>query len=191
VPARGSRLLEGAERLLRRALERDDVLARRRQISAIEVDAAFEAGLFETELADDYRALVAVARKHGLALVLCTHPLAVNADSPEDVVRFYEAGFPDVRGSIELNRLHSKLVRAIGREQGVPVIDVLPKLDGAWRDAYIDLFHYTELGRERVAERMFEGLRPLLSAGPRPRCVPRAKAAEGARLPSPGRRRSA
>lgn len=174
TPERGSLALGAVEAIVRRAFTRNSVSARRRDLADLDFDpVAFEAGLLDSELAADYRRLVAVARDHGVALVLCNHPLAVNGESPAEVVRFYESGFPDVHAAIVLNRMHTKLVAEIARREGVPLIDTLPTLDGAWRDAYVDLFHYTEAGRERLAERMFEGLAPILAAEPRLRCEPR------------------
>jgi len=174
VPPRGSLLVRRAEQILRLALYRGRAEASRRELESPQIDErALAARLASTELARDYRSLVQRVRARGIGIVLCTHPLAVNAESPDDVVRFYEAGFPDVRAAIALNRLHTRLVEQIGRELGVQVIDTTPGLDGAWRDAYIDLVHYTEKGRERLAQRVFEGLRERLAEDPRLHCRPR------------------
>jgi hypothetical protein len=54
------------------------------------------------------------------------------------------------------------------------VIDTSEGLDGAYRDAFVDLVHFTQTGRDRLARNLLDGIRPLLLAAPRPACVPRA-----------------
>jgi hypothetical protein len=92
--------------------------------------------------------------------------MAVTADSPDAVIRFYEPVFPDLRAGILANRLHTLLVTQIGEKFGVPVIDTSPGLNGAWQDAYADPIHFTQIGRERLAANILAGLRPLLAAAP-------------------------
>jgi lysophospholipase L1-like esterase len=178
APVRGSLLVGRVERLLHNALERRQIDAHRLELAGVSLDEReFAAGLLKTELASDYRRLIAATAAHPARLVLCTHPLAVNAESPDSVIRFYEAGFPDVRVAIFLNEMHTRLVKELGRAGGVPVIDTTPGLDGAYDSSYIDLVHFTEVGRERLAEMVFRGLVPLLSEEPRPGCAPRAEGA--------------
>ena len=47
-------------------------------------------------------------------------------------------------------------------------------LDGAYRDAYVDIAHFTQSGRERLAANVFEGLRELLETHPRLDCRSRS-----------------
>jgi lysophospholipase L1-like esterase len=178
APERGSLLVGRAEALLRSALDRRRIEAHRLELAGVSLDEReFEAALLETELAADYERLVAATSAHATRLVLCSHPLAVNAQSPEAALRFYQAGFPDVRVAIFLNEMHTRLVSELGRAHGVPVIDTTPGLDGEYDSSYIDLVHFTELGREQLAETVFQGLAPLLGEAPFPGCTPRSEGA--------------
>lgn len=140
---------------------------------AVSPDAS-DTQLDGTRYAVLYRTLVALARARGIPLVLCTFNMAVTEASPEPVVRFYELAFPDVRPRLIANRWHTRVVRRVGEKFGVPVIDTSPGLDGAYQDAFIDLIHMTQLGRERLAENVLAGLEELLRSDPRLRCRPRA-----------------
>ena len=86
--------------------------------------------------------------------------------------RFYEPVFPDLRAGILANRLHTLLVTQIAKKYGVHFIDISPGLNAANEDAYVDVIHFTQIGRERLAANIFAGLRPPLtaaSAGCRPK----------------------
>ena len=82
---------------------------------------------------------------------------------------------PDVRARIVANRIHTELVLDVGRRLGVPTFDTSPGLDGAYRDAYVDIAHFNQLGRERLAAHMLSGLREILVTHPRSRCWPRTE----------------
>ena len=133
--------------------------------------------LVTARYAADYRRLVSKLRGHGILPVLSTHNLALTPASPEEVARFYEGQFQDVRAIVLASQLHNRMVFAIAEAEGVPVIDATPGLEGAYADSYIDLVHHTQLGRERLARNIFEGLREILAAEPRLRCRPRSAAA--------------
>jgi len=165
APDRPSRLLRGLE---------DAVRIRwfmRRYRAAQGVDQRIlQADLHGTYYAELYRKLVFATRSMHVDLALATFNLAVTSDSPDEVVRFYELMFPDVRARILANRLHTRLVRETGAEYGLSVIDTSRELDGAWQDAFIDPMHLTQTGRDRLARNMLDGLRPLLRD--RAGCVP-------------------
>ena len=50
------------------------------------------------------------------------------------------------------------------------MLEATTGLDGAYRDAYIDIAHFTQLGRERLTENLLRGLDPLLAEHPRLHC---------------------
>ena len=159
TPGRPSELLRRAERRLR------VLLFRRRYRAARDVDvetAVPDADLHLTRYAELYRQLVFDARGAGVDLVLASFNLAVDRSSPEEVVGFYELMFPDIRARILANRLHTRLVREIGSAYDVPVIDTSADLDGAYENAYIDPMHFTQEGRDRLAQHFFDGLGDLL-----------------------------
>jgi lysophospholipase L1-like esterase len=149
---------------------------KRRYDAARKLDAkALEMDVHLSRYAELYRQLVTETQARGIGLVLCSFDMAVTADSPDAVIRFYEPVFPDLRAGILANRLHTLLVTEIGAKFGVPVIDTSPGLNGAWQDAYADPIHFTQIGRERLAANIFAGLRPLLAAS-RAGCRPKAPA---------------
>jgi len=61
----------------------------------------------------------------------------------------------------------------------VTVIDTSPGLDGAYARAYIDIAHFTQEGREQLADNLLAGLDPLLRTHPRLRCRPRGAGSGG------------
>jgi hypothetical protein len=167
VPPRPSRLLERLESTIRIGW------FRRRYRAARAIDASvLHMDVGDTRYADLYRQLVEMARQQRVALVLATFAMAVTPESPEAVIRFYEPVFPDLRARILANRLHTLLVENIAKQYGVRLVDTSPGLDGAYLDAFVDPIHMTQIGSDRLAAHMLEGLRALLAA-PSPGCRPR------------------
>ena len=110
-----------------------------------------------------YRELIEIARTNHIQLVLANYSMAVNAKSDLDVVAFYRAGFPQVISQIKANELHSQLVARLAAENpDVCFVDTHPALDGR-HENFIDLVHFTQPGRERMAQTMFNAIRPLLA----------------------------
>ncbi len=119
--------------------------------------------LLRSRYAQDYRKLIALARDNGVGIVLSTSAMAVNAKSPREVKDFYGAVFKPIDDIIAANAAHNRMVRLLGREQGVPVIDMAKGVDGLWDDdLYLDIVHFTERGNERTAKLMFKALLPIL-----------------------------
>jgi hypothetical protein len=61
-------------------------------------------------------------------------------------------------------------VEAVASKYGLLAIDTSAELDGAYADAYVDIAHFTQLGRDRLARNLLDGLRPLLTSFPHPGC---------------------
>jgi lysophospholipase L1-like esterase len=115
-----------------------------------------------------YERLIESARTNEISLVLANYSMAANSRSPSGVIQFYRGGFPRVYDQIRANELHSVLLRKLG--QGHPqvyLVDTHEALDGH-HEHFIDLIHFTESGRERLAENMFNGIRALLERELRP-----------------------
>jgi lysophospholipase L1-like esterase len=122
-----------------------------------------DAALMKSRYAEAYRNLFALARANGADVVLSTSSMAVNEMSPREVKDFYGSVFRPIDDIISANAAHNRMVRLLGEEQSVPLIDAAKGLDGAWDDdLYLDIVHFTESGNERVAEVMFRGLLPIL-----------------------------
>ncbi|MFO0916708.1 MAG: hypothetical protein U0872_00125 [Planctomycetaceae bacterium] len=119
--------------------------------------------LVQSRLANVYREYQRVAQEQGIPLVVCNFCMAVNEQSPDEAVRFYEQGFPDVQYMIQANRLNSAMLPAVFADAGGSrLIDVQPHLDGAWEQHYLDLVHLSEVGKQQLAENVYEGIRDLL-----------------------------
>jgi lysophospholipase L1-like esterase len=118
--------------------------------------------VIETAYARDYRRLIEMCKTNRLDLVLGTFSMAVNAHSDPDVVRFYRQSFPDLQRQIKANETHSAIVRQLVREQpGVTLVDTQPFVDGQYTN-FTDLVHFTQEGRQRIAEAFFESIKGTL-----------------------------
>jgi lysophospholipase L1-like esterase len=116
----------------------------------------------ENEYVRGYRELVEIARTNNIRLVLANYSMAVNAASELDVIAFYRAGFPNVHSQIKANELHSQIVANVAKHNpDISYVNTHPALDGQY-DKFIDLVHFTQEGRELMAEAMFNGIRPVL-----------------------------
>ena len=168
VPARPSRLLERVEKGLRlRAL-------RERYARELDPAAALNTDVQATVYADEYRSLIRAAQAGGALLALASFNMAVNQTSPQEVVDFYAASFPDVRSAILANQLHTRLLRRLASPPSVRFLDTAPGVDGEYQGLFVDLIHFTQAGRDRLADRLLAGLREVLIAHPRLRCRPAA-----------------
>ena len=118
--------------------------------------------VMNTKYARAYCELVQVAETNRVRLVLANFSMAVNRQSDPDVIEFYRTAFPFVKWQIEANRLHSTLVQEIGREHPeVCLVDTHPHLDGE-HEKFIDLVHFTQAGRQQLAETFFAGIKTML-----------------------------
>ncbi len=116
----------------------------------------------ETAYARAYEQLIEIARTNDIQLVIANFSLAVNEHSSPDVIAFYRAGFPSVFWSMRANAAHGKLVEEIsGQHTEVIYVDTHPQLDGE-HEKFIDLMHFTQEGRQQLAETFFKAIeRPL------------------------------
>ncbi len=119
-----------------------------------------------------YRRLIAMADSAGVRLALATQTLAVTDSTPPEVVAFYSQAFPRVDKRVRANVENTRLLRQLGAEYPqVTVIHTEADLAGAWDGKYLDLFHFTQWGRNTLAWNMFKGIEPLLAQ--HPGCRPR------------------
>ncbi len=132
---------------------------------------ASDKDIFDTDLASEYRALAEAVGKNKKKLFFLTFNLAIDEGSPEDAVLFYKQGFPLADGTITLNSIQTKILRTLGKELGVPVIDTSKNLNGTYdHDNFIDLVHFTKKGDKVMARNVFDSLVPYLTSEPTLRC---------------------
>jgi len=118
--------------------------------------------LLAGEYAEAYRRLMLSARERGIALAVANFALAVGRGSDPAVIEFYRAAFPSVYWVIEANDAHTRLLGLLAAEhREIRLVDVQSRLHG--RHAYfIDLVHFTQEGRQVLADAFFEEIRPVL-----------------------------
>jgi lysophospholipase L1-like esterase len=137
-----------------------------------QVDADLDRqALMDTEYANLYRRFIDLARREGFVPVIGTFNMAVNAETPEEVVEFFALTHPMVRPLQVANALHTPLVHALGEAEDVIIVDTSAGLDGAYQDQFIDLVHFTQSGRDRLAEHFLAGITPVLLAEPSLGCA--------------------
>jgi hypothetical protein len=96
--------------------------------------------------------------------VLANYSMAVTTNSDPAVIEFYQETFPATRDAIMSNLAHSKIVQTLAQEHPeICFVDTHPALDGK-HENFIDLMHFTQGGRERMAETFFAGIRKTLEA---------------------------
>ncbi len=128
--------------------------------------ARMTAGARESRYADLYGKLIAKAAERRLPLVLAGFNMAVNTRSADAVIEFYRGGFPAVMFSIQATRIHNALIESLAEEwDHVHYVDISDGLDGE-HSMYIDLVHFTQEGRDRLAENLYAGLEPVLRSMP-------------------------
>jgi lysophospholipase L1-like esterase len=110
-----------------------------------------------------YREIVDLCAQRGARVALCSFNMAVREDTPPEVIEFYRAGFPQVERQIAANTLQTALLRTLATGDGrVTFVDSSRDLDGAYADAYVDLVHFTQSGRDRLARNIAAGIEALL-----------------------------
>jgi lysophospholipase L1-like esterase len=117
----------------------------------------------ETKYANAYRQLIQVAATNGIRLMLANYSMPVTGKSGAAVIDFYQGGTGDsVRGRIEANMVHSLILQQLaGQHPEVCLVDTHPHLDGE-HEKFTDLMHFTQEGRQQLAENIFAGIRKTL-----------------------------
>jgi hypothetical protein len=88
------------------------------------------------------------------------------------VIDFYGRVFPNTWHILAASDVHDQLVRDVANKFAVPFVNTTPGLNGEWdADLFLDLTHFTRRGNDVMAERVFDGLRPLLVDDPTLHCV--------------------
>jgi hypothetical protein len=145
--------------------------AARREQSLLATRASSFSNPLQTEYAAAYRQLIGLAQTNNIRLILADYSMAVNERSPRDVLNFYRRRYPAVVWWIKANQVHSIIVRQLAQQYPeVRFVDTHPDLDGD-HGKFIDLVHFTQQGRQQLAETIFAGISDLLErdlSGPEP-----------------------
>ena len=116
----------------------------------------------ESAYAKGYRQLIEICETNHIRLVLANYSMAVNAASDPAIIRFYEQISPAVRDDIQANMAHSEIVGRLAKENpDVCFVDTHPVMDGR-HEKFIDLVHFTQGGRQHMAEIFFAGIKKPL-----------------------------
>jgi lysophospholipase L1-like esterase len=116
----------------------------------------------ETEYAREYRQLINTARSNHCRLAIANFSMAANGQSPVELLEFYREPFRAIQWQIKANEVLSGITKRLAEENPeVCWIDTHPGLDGN-HDMFIDLVHFTQTGRQQLAENIFAGIKPLL-----------------------------
>lgn len=123
-------------------------------------DAALDP--LDSEYAQHYERLIEIARSNGIPLVVATYSMAINETSAREVAGFYQHFIPTLQRQVKANTMHTGVLEALARRHpGVILVDTQPRLDGHY-EYFIDLMHFTEEGRDIIAELFFEAIKPVL-----------------------------
>jgi lysophospholipase L1-like esterase len=134
----------------------------RREQALLATRASSFADPLQTRYAEAYRQLIRFAQTNNIRLVLADYSMAANESTPRRVVNFYRGRFPAVVWWIKANEVHSMIVRQLAQQHPeVRFVDTHPNLDGD-NDKFIDLMHFTQDGRQQLAETIFANIRAVL-----------------------------
>jgi lysophospholipase L1-like esterase len=118
--------------------------------------------LLDTEYARAYCSLIDIARTNNIRLVLANFPLAVNQQSPPELVEFFSRRHKRTDWYIRANAAHGMMVEELARAHSeVSFVNTRPHLDGE-EEKYIDLMHLTQEGDRQLAWTFFDGIRDML-----------------------------
>jgi len=117
----------------------------------------------QTPYADGYRQLIAFAQTNHFRLALANFCMAIDEHSDQKLISFYnDCGSSVLYTRSGVNAVHSEIVRRLAEANpGVTFIDTHPNLDGDHRK-FIDVVHFTQEGRQQLAENVFAGIRQQL-----------------------------
>lgn len=120
--------------------------------------------LMHSKYTRTYERLIDIARTNKIRLVIANFSLAVNSQSPPELVEFFRPRHPSVHWQIQANAAHHQVVRQLARDHPeVSFADVQPHIEGA-EEKFFDLMHLTQEGDQQLAENFFASIRAVLEA---------------------------
>ena len=116
----------------------------------------------QSKYARTYERLIDIARTNQIRLVIANFSLAVNRQSPPELVEFFRLRHAALHWQIQANAAHDQMVRQLTRDHPeVLFADVQSHIDGA-EEKFFDLMHLTQEGDQQLAENFFTSIRAVL-----------------------------
>jgi len=117
---------------------------------------------------DDLSRLVATLRARGVEPVLVTHATVFGkelTDGDRQLLIAWRKFYPMLRenGFLDMERRMNAAIRSLAAEQDIPLIDAATEMPHG-RAYFGDFSHFTSAGAAVMADRLADGLRPLLDA---------------------------
>lgn len=118
----------------------------------------------ESDYAKAYEKLIQITQTNGIRLVLANYSMAVTTNSDPALIQFYVQTVPAALKALRANLAHSEIVQELAKEHPeICFVDTHPNFDGR-HEYFIDLIHFTQGGRQHMAETFFAGIRTTLEA---------------------------
>jgi lysophospholipase L1-like esterase len=115
---------------------------------------AIREGSQESAFGRQYMKLVELTGLHRIPLILIRYNMAIDAQSPPAIVKFYGRTYLSAPFDIQANRIHTELIETLAKQHAhVSYINASDGVDGVHAQ-FIDLVHLTEDGRKRLAHNL-------------------------------------
>jgi len=117
---------------------------------------------------DDVTSLIVTLRANGVVPVVVTHASAFaspQAAADRTMLTAWRKFYPMLKeeGFVDMERRMNDALRQIAAEQHVPLIDVAPHIPPS-QHLFADFVHFTNAGAEVMAQKLADGLIPLLQS---------------------------
>jgi len=117
----------------------------------------------DSEYARCYERLIRIAETNHIQLVLANYSMAVNTNSDPALLAFYRQTSLALPNDLRANQAHSEIVQTLAKQHPeICFVDTHPALDGKHQH-FIDLMHFTQSGRQLMAETFFAGISNVLT----------------------------
>jgi lysophospholipase L1-like esterase len=128
-------------------------------------------GLEGTDLHRHFERLIQLSEELDFDLALLTYNLAIDENTPPEVVAFYRRVFLRGEGNIIFNNAQTQILQDLATHSDASFIDTSVGLNGGWDyDLFTDLVHFTKEGDELMAANVLQGLKELLISDPNLQC---------------------
>lgn len=120
-------------------------------------------GLEATDLHMHFERLVQLSVDLNFNLALLSYNMAIDENTPAEVVAFYRRVFLRGESNIVFNNAQTEILQNLAATSNAVFIDTGSGLNGGWdRDQYTDLVHFTKNGDEIMARNVFQSVKQHL-----------------------------